>query len=42
MCVFNLDRFITAQDRFEQYETALNEVKNGRKESRGLDAMLLI
>lgn len=33
MSVFNLDRFITAQDRFEQYETALNEVKNGRKES---------
>ncbi len=33
MNLFDLDRFITAQDRYDEYNTALNEVRNGRKES---------
>ena len=31
--MFNLDRFLSAQDNFNTYETALNEVKNGSKQT---------
>ncbi len=30
---FDLERFIKAQDGYEGYETALKEIKNGRKKS---------
>ena len=31
--LFDLERFVTAQDAYESYNTALREVKDGRKQS---------
>ena len=33
MDTYHLSRFLTAQDSYSQYKTALEEIRNGRKRS---------